>query len=117
MNSNLRKTVLLLGLFTSVGMMNPLQAMATPEGNSTEALQQAKKITGNVKDSQGPLIGATIMEKGTTNGAVTDIEGNFSLNVNPGAILVISYVGYVDQEIKVGSASDFNERHSATLTQ
>ena len=99
MNSNLRKTVLLLGLFASVGMVNPLQAIA---------LQQAKKITGNVKDSQGPLIGATIMEKGTTNGAVTDIEGNFSLNVNPGAILVISYVGYVDQEIKVGSASDFN---------
>ncbi len=108
MNSNLRKTVLLLGLFASVGMVNPLQAMATPEGNSTEALQQAKKITGNVKDSQGPLIGATIMEKGTTNGAVTDIDGNFSLNVNPGATLVISYVGYVDQEIKVGSASDFN---------
>ena len=108
MNSNLRKTVLLLGLFASVGMVNPLQAMATPEGNLTEALQQAKKITGNVKDSQGPLIGATIMEKGTTNGAVTDIDGNFSLNVNPGATLVISYVGYVDQEIKVGSASDFN---------
>jgi TonB-linked SusC/RagA family outer membrane protein len=108
MNSNLRKTVLLLGLFASVGMVNPLQAMATPEGNSTEALQQAKKITGNVKDSQGPLIGATIMEKGTTNGAVTDIDGNFSLNVNPGATLVISYVGYIDQEIKVGSASSYN---------
>lgn len=108
MNSNLRKTVLLLGLFASVGMVNPLQAMATPEGNSTEALQQAKKITGNVKDSQGPLIGATIMEKGTTNGAVTDIDGNFSLNVKPGATLLVSYVGYIDQEIKVGSTSDFN---------
>ena len=108
MNSNLRKTVLLLGLFASVGMVDPLQAMATPEGNSTEALQQAKKITGNVKDSQGPLIGATIMEKGTTNGAVTDIDGNFSLNVKPGATLLVSYVGYIDQEIKVGSASDYN---------
>ena len=108
MNSNLRKTVLLLGLFASVGMVNPLQAMATPEGNSTEALQQAKKITGNVKDSQGPLIGATIMEKGTTNGAVTDIDGNFSLNVKPGATLLVSYVGYIDQEIKVGSTSDYN---------
>ena len=108
MNSNLSKTVLLLGIVTFFGMMNPTQAMATPEGNSTEAVQQAKKITGIVKDSQGPLIGATIMEKGTTNGAVTDIDGNFSLNVNPGAILVISYVGYVDQEIKVGNASDFN---------
>lgn len=108
MNSNLSKTVLLLGIVTFFGMMNPTQAMATPEGNSTEAVQQAKKITGNVKDSQGPLIGATIMEKGTTNGAVTDIDGNFSLNVNPGATLVISYVGYIDQEIKVGNASDYN---------
>ena len=108
MNSNLSKTVLLLGIVTFFGMMHPTQAMATPEGNSTEAVQQAKKITGNVKDSQGPLIGATIMEKGTTNGAVTDIDGNFSLNVNPGATLVVSYVGYIDQEIKVGSASDYN---------
>ena len=108
MNSNLSKTVLLLGIVTFFGMMHPTQAMATPEGNSTEAVQQAKKITGNVKDSQGPLIGATIMEKGTTNGAVTDIDGNFSLNVNPGATLVISYVGYIDQEIKVGNASDYN---------
>ena len=108
MNSNLSKTVLLLGIVTFFGMMHPTQAMATPEGNSTEAVQQAKKITGNVKDSQGPLIGATIMEKGTTNGAVTDIDGNFSLNVNPGATLVVSYVGYIDQEIKVSSASDYN---------
>ena len=108
MNSNLSKTVLLLGIVTFFGMMHPTQAMATPEGNSTEAVQQAKKVTGNVKDSQGPLIGATIMEKGTTNGAVTDIDGNFSLNVNPGATLVISYVGYIDQEIKVSSASDYN---------
>jgi len=99
---------LLLGLFASVGMVNPLQAMATPEGNSTEALQQAKKITGNVKDSQGPLIGATIMEKGTSNGTVTDIDGNYSLSVKPGATIVISYVGYIDQEIKVGSASSYN---------
>ncbi len=108
MNSNLSKTVLLLGIFTFFGMMHPTQAMATPEGNATEAVQQAKKITGIVKDSQGPLIGATIMEKGTTNGAVTDIDGNFSLNVNPGATLVVSYVGYIDQEIKVSSASDYN---------
>jgi len=89
-------------------MMNPLQAMATPEGNSTEALQQAKKITGNVKDSQGPLIGATILEKGTTNGAVTDMDGNFSMNVQPGATLVVSYVGYISQEVKVGNSSNFN---------
>ena len=89
-------------------MVNPSQALATPEGNSTEGVQQAKTINGNVKDSQGPLIGATIMEKGTSNGTVTDIDGNYSLSVKPGATIVVSYVGYIDQEIKVGSASSYN---------
>ena len=109
MESNLfRKTVLLLGLCSSIAMVNPSQALATPEGNSTEGVQQAKTINGNVKDSQGPLIGATIMEKGTSNGTVTDIDGNYSLSVKPGATIVVSYVGYIDQEIKVGSASSYN---------
>ena len=54
------------------------------------------------------LIGATIMEKGTSNGTVTDLDGNFSLNVQPGATLVISYVGYKTQEIAVGSQSVIN---------
>ncbi|MBR5728666.1 MAG: TonB-dependent receptor [Prevotella sp.] len=108
MESNLfRKTVLLLGLCSSIAMVNPTQALAIPEGNSAQAVQQAKKITGNVKDAQGPLIGATILEKGTSNGTVTDIDGNFSLNVNPGATIEISYVGYISQEVKVGSTSDF----------
>ncbi len=56
----------------------------------------------------GPVIGATIMEKGTSNGTVTDLDGNFSLNVQPGATLVISYVGYKTQEIAVGSQSVIN---------
>ncbi len=66
------------------------------------------RCTGTVSDAGGPVIGATIMEKGTSNGTVTDLDGNFSLNVQPGATLVISYVGYKTQEIAVGSQSVIN---------
>ena len=73
-----------------------------------QAVQQSKTVTGTVSDAGGPVIGATIMEKGTSNGTVTDLDGNFSLNVQPGATLVISYVGYKTQEIAVGSQSVIN---------
>mgnify|MGYP000174685139 CR=1 FL=1 len=66
-------------------------------------------VKGTIADSQGPLIGATIKEKGTTNGAVSDIEGNFTIQVSsPNAILVISSIGYVQQEVKVGSQKVIN---------
>ena len=81
-------------------MITAQQASAATE--SVASVQQTKQATGHVADSQGPLIGATVMEKGTQNGTVTDFEGNFSLNVKPGATLVISYVGYESQEIKAG---------------
>ena len=83
-----------------LGMITIQQASAATE--SVASVQQTKQATGQVSDSQGPLIGATVMEKGTQNGTVTDFEGNFSLNVKSGATLVISYVGYVSQEIKAG---------------
>ena len=54
------------------------------------------------------VIGASVMEKGTTNGTVTDFDGNFTLNVNPGATIVLSYIGYETQEIVVGNQSNFN---------
>ncbi len=67
--------------------------------------QRDLKITGVVKDALGPIIGASIVEKGSNgNGTVTDIDGKFSLNVQPGAILVISYIGYKSQEVKAGQA-------------
>ena len=72
-------------------------------------LQQAtKKITGTVVDAMGPVIGASIIEKGTANGTVTDFDGNFSLSVKPGATIVVSYIGYETQEIKVGDQTTFN---------
>ena len=57
-------------------------------------------ITGNVVDATGePIIGATVMEKGTSNGTVTDFDGNFKLKVTPGTMLVISYIGYKTLEL------------------
>ncbi len=60
----------------------------------------AQTIKGHVEEASGvEIIGASIMEKGTTNGTVTDIDGNFQLNCKPGAKLVISYVGFTTQEV------------------
>ena len=57
-----------------------------------------QEITGTVTDAMGPVIGATVMEKGTQNGTVTDFDGNFKLKVEPGRMLVFSYIGYQTQE-------------------
>ena len=81
-------------------MISAQQVSAASE--QVAAVQQTRQATGHVTDSQGPLIGATVMEKGTNNGTVTDFDGNFTLNVKPGATLVISYVGYESQEVKAG---------------
>ena len=58
-----------------------------------------QEITGTVSDIMGPVIGATVMEKGTSNGTVTDFDGNFKLKVEAGKTLVFSYVGYLTQEL------------------
>ena len=69
---------------------------------------QTKFVTGVIRDSyKESIIGATVMEKGTTNGTVTDIDGRFSLQVSEkNAVLEISYIGYEKQEIKVGNHSN-----------
>ena len=68
--------------------------------------QKGKQIKGVVKDSNGdPVIGANVVEKGTTNGIITDIDGNFSLSVSENAVLQISYLGYIPQEIAVDNKS------------
>lgn len=74
--------------------------------NASAALAQVT-ATGTVKDSGGePLIGASVIEKGTKNGTSTDIDGRFSLNVKQGATLVFSYIGYKTVEMK--ASADMN---------
>ena len=58
-----------------------------------------QEITGTVSDAMGPVIGATVMEKGTNNGTVTDFDGNFTLKVEPGKTLVFTYIGYKTLEL------------------
>ncbi len=66
-----------------------------------------KKVKGTVKDPTGePVIGATVVEKGTTNGTVTDIDGNYSLEVSEGAMLEISYIGFQTQQLKASANKD-----------
>ncbi|WP_368341804.1 SusC/RagA family TonB-linked outer membrane protein, partial [Parabacteroides merdae] len=70
---------------------------------SSSTQQNTRKITGIIKDQSGePVIGANIVEKGTTNGTITDIDGQYSLEVGSNSILVVSYIGYITQEIPVG---------------
>ena len=59
------------------------------------------EFTGTVVDANGePIIGASVMEKGTKNSAITDINGNFKLQTKAGSTLVVSYIGYAHQEVK-----------------
>ena len=68
--------------------------------------QAEKTITGVVLDETGiPVIGANVVVKGTTNGTITDIDGNFTLNTASGESLLISYIGYLPVEVKVSNAS------------
>lgn len=61
------------------------------------------RVSGRVTDNAGPVIGASVMEKGTANGAITDLDGSYSITVNKGAVLVFSSIGYTTQEIAVGN--------------
>lgn len=109
MNLNLRKSVLLVGALASLGLSYTTEALATSPNFAVNSVQQFKKVTGNVSDAEGPIIGASVVEKGNAgNGTVTDLDGNFSLNVKPGATIVITYIGYQKQEIVVGNQSNFN---------
>lgn len=83
--------------------ISPQQTYAA-QITTSQAVQQTKKITGTVTDAMGPIIGATVKVKGTNNAAVTDMDGNYTLNVSAGQTVEISYVGYVTKTFKVGGA-------------
>lgn len=80
------------------------KVLATPSPR-----QEKKRISGIITDEYGePVIGANIMEKGTTNGVITDMEGHFVLSVEENATLQVSYIGYVAQEIAIGNQSSIS---------
>lgn len=70
--------------------------------------QQERKVTGTVNDAFGPVAGANVIQKGTTNGTTTDMDGNFSIEVPANATLQISFIGYIPQDIAVKNQSVIN---------
>lgn len=89
--------VLLLSLaFSYGGQLHAMEVSA-----ATTITQQTDKLTGTIEDDLGPVTGASVVVKGTTNGTVTDMNGNFELsNVKKGDVIQISFVGYITQEVK-----------------
>lgn len=92
-----RKAFLLMAL--TAGLTSaPRGVMAA---QAVQAVQQADAVKGQVLDQNGePVIGATVKAKGTSKGTVTDLDGKFSINVKPGTLLEVSYIGYKTQVIK-----------------
>ena len=93
-----KKTGRLRNLFLTVCLLASVAASA-----------QEKTVTGTVTDALGdPLIGATVLVQGTSNGVITDIDGRYSIQATPENTLDFSYVGMVKQAVKVGSQSVIN---------
>ena len=102
------KTALLICSLTSMSpaFANGTMVKADNLNRPTTSIQQQKKVaTGRVVDNQGePLIGVTVMEVGTSNGTVTDLDGNFSLSLkNPNGKITISYIGFNPQTLTAAS--------------
>lgn len=78
----------------------------------------ARKITGKVSDESGePLIGANIQIKGTSEGTITDLDGNFELNAASSDVLIFSYTGYINKEVSVGNQAIINVQLSFNAEQ
>ena len=75
---------------------------------SFSLMAQNRQVSGTVVDKVGPVAGASVIEKGTQNGAVTDLDGKWALSVPQGATIVISSIGYKDVELLVGSQNVYN---------
>ncbi|MCR4808393.1 MAG: TonB-dependent receptor [Prevotella sp.] len=111
MKLNFSKEFKVVVVCASFAMCYAPQALAVPgsgESPLPTEMQQAKRITGVVSDATGPIIGASVKVKGTSNGAATDLDGRFTLNVQQGQTLVISYIGYITREVKIGSQSEYS---------
>ena len=91
-------------LFTT-GTTSASSEAATPNVGIS---QQQTSLRGIVEDEFGPVAGASVVVKGTTNGTVTDMDGKFVLEVKKGDVIVISFIGYLAQEIKYNGEQSLN---------
>lgn len=104
--ANLKQSKALPLLLIGMGVLStsPLAGYASTVPNSFMSVADNETVKGNVKDANGePVIGATVKVKGQSAVAVTDLDGNFSINASAGSVVIVSYIGYVDQEVTVKS--------------
>lgn len=98
-----------IGLILLSGVLcsgNQMYATVVEDMTVTGVAQQKKQVTGTVIDALGPVAGASVSVKGSNEGTITDMDGNFSIDAAPGVTLSISFIGYVTQDIKyTGQAS------------
>ena len=117
MKQNHRKIACMLAVGAMMLPATILSASAAP-AVSVQSVQQAAKVSGTVTDGKEPIIGASIRVKNSSQGTITDMDGNFKLDVAPGTELVISYVGYKDVNTK--AAANMNivlEEESTALSE
>ena len=114
-NINIKKgeiTDILSQLFNNSGIeYNIVENQIILSKSKSETTQQNNKrrITGKVSDPNGEaIIGANVVEKGTTNGTVTNLDGYFSIEVNPSSSLQFSFIGYNGQEVTIGNQNEIN---------
>ena len=94
------KSISLLLVAAALSLTGNIYAEITPMKPSMDVIQQKGKVTGTVVDSFGPVTGASVIVKGTTNGNITDLDGNFTLEgLKNGDVIQISYIGYATQEV------------------
>lgn len=103
------KPVSLMLLSGALVFSGSLHAELSPSKPGTQIAQQQGKVSGTIVDYMGPVTGASVVVKGTTNGNITDFDGKFTLeNVPNGATIQISYIGYITQELKYTGQSSLN---------
>lgn len=102
-----RRTMMAMGMTL---LLTTAVVVQSPASNSGEisAPQATQEVSGVVSDANGPLPGVTVMVKGTSVGAATDIDGKYSVAAAPGAVLVFSFMGYKTQEVTVGNQTTIN---------
>ena len=95
----IKGTTLPVALFFTIATFAPAWGLQTASA-AVEVVQQQSTIKGTVVDSQGePIIGASVLAEGTSNGTITDIDGVFRIHVRPGTKLKVSFIGYTDKKV------------------
>lgn len=109
MELNFKSTGLsMLASLVALVAMPPEQAFAQSANATSTSQQKTITVSGNVHDSNGPLVGAAVRQKGSSNGTVADLDGNFTLSVNENGVLEVSFMGYVTQEVNVAGQTRFD---------